>query len=262
MRSLLMLSLALVGCGTLLDIDDIDFGDSASSGGGGAATTTSSTAGQGPGSGGNAPGEICNNAVDDDADGDVDCADADCSDWTCAPTVDDPEFQGPVIVTASDAPDTCPPHFDRGGFELFESVSSAPADCAPCDCDVDSIVCGASTVTFYAGPNCSGDSQSHPTTIPNVCTPLNVFPSSARADPTTVTGMCSVTGGGIANLPAIATNGLGLSCEASPGAGCSDTTSACVPTPQPMSQICVFTVTDKPCPAPYTLRNPYLHRCG
>lgn len=133
---------------------------STSSGTGGTSTTTTtttSTSGTGAGGSGGAAPEQCDNGVDDDGDGDVDCDDAaDCGDFTCVPAVD-----GATYV--EDAP-ACSPGFAAAPFR----------DCSLCRCGGCEVEVG-----LWENKTCDGAAKKTLTLHPMGCSDIGNITAAA-----------------------------------------------------------------------------------
>jgi hypothetical protein len=77
--------------------------------------------------------EDCSNGIDDDGDGDPDCADSDCSTWSCdgsAPT----GWTGPSVVYVGSDPPNCGGDYAKQTLSGGTAVDAAAAACSSCSC--------------------------------------------------------------------------------------------------------------------------------
>lgn len=222
---------------------DAPFGEAgqggASSTGGGAGTPASSGTGDGAGGPGGGPpgGEACDNGVDDDDDGAVDCADDACTGagFACAPTV--PEgFDGPVaLVRATDgAAPACggafPDQVLQGGVGALHAPT---ATCSPCTCGSPDGGACTTSVALFADGSCLFPAQ--PASLGVVFTgasgcedspdPLAV--GGARAAVPIVDGGACAPGGGVPSLEEASFDDAVALCARPAGEGCDG--AACLP---------------------------------
>lgn len=258
----------------------------ATGGGGGAGgnPTTSSTGG----AGGDIGPEDCLNGMDDNGDGDIDCADAKCGEFSCVSAVPDTWtghfvlFDGPPGMD----PD-CPSSFPgtTNAFLGNGSLDAPPADCSPCTCGGptgqtcntpteftirDAALNMACGEAVPGSINCVGSLDFGPadgscfldfilpaanTCGPNpgmMCdmgtSPCNV---SASAVATTVTGGLCAPAGGVATVPSPTWMNLGRGCgdPVAAGQGCNGT-QVCLPKPEAPyeSGVCISKEGDNACP--------------
>ncbi len=191
--------------------------------------------------GGGASVERCDDGLDDDDDGLVDCADAsDCAGYVCSTSpTDDPAWLGPVLLRDADDARACPPSFPTAGPDL-RSVST------PCTC-----ACGAPTgescrakVTAHAASACGGTTTSA-TADSLACVPLAATATTASATGEARGGTCaaSVSGG-----PDPGTDPVRKTCEGTAGGGCADGDICLRPPGAADGQLCWYQVGDVACP--------------
>jgi hypothetical protein len=105
--------------------------------------------------------EDCSNGIDDDGDGDPDCADSDCSDWSCdgaAPT----GWTGPSVVYVGSDPPNCGGDYSKETLAGGTAVDAAAASCSTCSCSNATAACATfvnvfgSTDMQCGGANCGG----------------------------------------------------------------------------------------------------------
>ncbi len=126
---------------------------------GGAAAGVSSSVTTPVGGGAN---EICDNRIDDDTDGRVDCSDPDCTaaNWVCLPTKPN-DWKGPVAIATATSAATLPNCEAPGGYNLLVSaawcskVSTEVARCGSCPA-CGSVENPTKNVMIDLNPNCTG----------------------------------------------------------------------------------------------------------
>lgn len=182
------MSVAVAACGS---VPDITFGvpDGGTSGSSGASGSSSGPCvPSGP--------EICDDGIDNDCNGQTDCADAACqSGFTCVDGAPDETWQ--LAALADGARPSCPSGYGAG--KDVRTVLGTAADTSTCACD-----CGGTTAcagagvdaAFGADNNCSGPTQKF---LVRACEPL---PPGA-----------AIIGN---NTFAKATTGTSLQCNANP----------------------------------------------
>jgi hypothetical protein len=128
-----------------------------SSAGGSSAGGSSSGGSSSGGSGGGGP-EDCLDGVDNDGDGDADCADSECKpDFQCVTAVPS-GYKGYFEVNRTDYP-TPPGACDGGGMPaVYFSGPAGPPECNACTCgDVQGATCSAAPLSCWAGSgSCNG----------------------------------------------------------------------------------------------------------
>lgn len=235
-------------------------------GAGGAAGTaggtggTAGSAGGAAGTGGTGIESNCSNGIDDDGDGDVDCADADCSGlgYTCVRPPDG--WDGPFVLrTSSENPSSCAAPwgslFLQGGMN-----ANAPSggSCPSCTCEpAVGAVCGIDVVV-YDEPDCKGNTQ--PDTFMATGTCINVGmqsfgPQSVEATSGfyVASGSCTPTTTGTETFPPASWTTNAIACETfTVGGGCSPDR-ICLP-PWTEGDLCVAKVGDHTCPQTYPTR--------
>jgi len=220
-------------------------------GGDGGSTTTTTTTTTNTGS------EDCLNGIDDDSDGDVDCADSDCGGFGC---VDPGNWEGPGILydgAAAMVPG-CPPDFPDVVFEGFGNPVQQAASCAPCACGAPTVTCTPANLTAFGNDNCSGGSDAlvQPTAN-NTC--QAVAPSggtdSYRAAAPTVSATPCAASGGAPTVPPAQAGSLGRLCSATlSDAGCDAQGEVCAPNAVAApfeAKVCVWRLGEQNCPAGY-----------
>jgi hypothetical protein len=196
--------------------------------------------------------EVCNNGVDDDGDGQIDCADSDCAAYVCAPNAP-AGWTGPVAVRddlSGNSPACAGPYLNNP-FKGGRQVTCPAHTCGTCTCGPAGVGCTTPTVTHW-GQNdttCGGK-------------PLDSFPAPAcmpvdghfMTDDTTPIGSGTCAGQrGADTKPAPSFARTGLACTgATAGGGC--TGGQCLPIPgAPLEgKLCVYSAGDNPCPAGYS----------
>lgn len=267
---------ALAACHTLLDIDDIEFGDTAAQSGGtggtsssGDAASSASATGQGGGGGaglggaGGAPlvPENCANGIDDNDDMLVDCMDPTCACVDAFPS----NWSGPAVLYRGPAgnPPACPADWPTQilAGKAGNIVGDDPAMCSGCSCGAQSaITCPPAQLTFYTLASCSGTPTSQTAASPNTCTAINgaasLYASVRAAIPTPMGGTCPPSGGQatISSTPSFTEDAV-LCFGAMQGTSCAQ--GPCVPLPPPPfgASICIYRASGNPCPAPFTVEH-------
>jgi hypothetical protein len=252
---------------------------------GGEATGGEATGGEatgGTGSGGDGPGvEICDNGLDDDSDGDVDCVDADCDadGWGCAPVV--PEgWEGPVALFTGGIEVALPECRQAGSYAvaryagLLGDLSTEPGACPGCECGAPEGTTASVQISYRSGSSCSGEcafgTELCRATFPEGCSPVVLKQTSLTGSlPLTLTvdaveptaGQCPpITGDQLPPSPP--THAMaGLACASSRGVGSCGEEGICVPRPaSPFeSGPCLVAVGDLACPAGYGARRQVLY---
>jgi len=171
-------------------------------------TTTTSSGGAGTGGAGGAGGgvvdlEDCTNGVDDDADGDIDCADAGCaSKASCvAPTPDG--WTGPFALYEgpSGAFAGCPAAFPTQGYQGNSGLVGAPATCSMCMCGSPmGEVCNIPTTATVGDAACGQATFCNgPLPIPagwtGACDGSGAFPAGQTTCGTNASSMCDTQTG-------------------------------------------------------------------
>lgn len=204
------------------------------------------------------PRENCMNGVDDDNDGQVDCADPDCQPgFTCVPAVPT-GFMGPVALaegaTLADLP-ACPGDHPTERFGGW-SPPECPSTCGDCTCaQPKSVTCGNPRISLaftpeFNRPSClqipaelPRDCLSFEKSIENYNT-LAVFNGQASG------GSCAPIGGAVNKGPVTwKTAGRVCGSTAGGGAGCPAGHICWPQAPAPYrSQACVFGEGNLACP--------------
>jgi hypothetical protein len=201
------------------------------------------------------PPETCNNGIDDDTDGDVDCADSECGEYRC---LDAPSgWTGPEVVSVgSTVPGSCPAPFATKSLEQSSgAVQSQAVTCSACACG--NVACGNAVDVEHYGFGCppgGGNATSFESIAKDTCTTavIGVAVTTSVVDPT-----CSVaSGGAVLSRPTPTWSETTLGCSLSNGyaaAGCS-VSQRCVPkTPEGFSADvwCIHRSGDQVCPTGY-----------
>jgi hypothetical protein len=197
--------------------------------------------------------EDCNNGVDDDGDGNVDCADSDCGNFACAPSAP-PGWNGPVsFVEGKDTLPSCQAPYATVAYQGKTGLTCASAVCTGCFCaSPQGVVCGVPALTWSA-LGCLGNNPGRTSTG---CERAGQIDSGhvdiGPAGPASG-GRCLPSGG----MPVTAAPSWGLAAQACApkgliqgGCGASE---ICAPRPgSPFeSRLCVFAPGVNPCPPGY-----------
>ncbi len=232
-------------------------GDSgAGSAGGGVGGVGGGVGGMGAGGdGGGAPTHEldCLNGMDDDFDGQPDCADSDCvPGYECVPVA--PPGSGPYVrislTTGEAMPATCTVN---GMPPTIRGITAASPACTACECNVSNINCRLEIISTYASMDCSGAPLIQPAT--SECMSLPAPLSTGSVKMTRGQGMATVSVTPAAPLPQQPWKDVVQVCPAydgSPGAGCA-TGQFCVPrvTVPYESAVCVHAMGDASCTGEY-----------
>jgi len=249
-------------------------GSSGSTGATGGTTTTSSSSTM-------PPVENCQNGVDDDGDGLIDCKDTmDCADFTCAPSIPNGWTGYYEIFQGLPAEDPgCSPEYPMDAYAGNFNLNAPPANCNACLCGAPQAqVCNPPSVITVLDCACGG--------TPTVPLPLNMpagwsgtcasaidgmgqgyyYPGNSNCGPdmaqpcnqavtapapTVAGGFCATSGGG-GMVPPAHWDGFVRACNGAStmGKGC-NLSQACLPKPQsPYAPlICIKHAGDFNCPA-------------
>jgi hypothetical protein len=209
------------------------------------------------------PAEDCDNDVDDDQDGDADCADDDCTARTCveeAPA----GWSGPVLLYEGAAPPECsggyPDEAARGGT----AVTAGAASCSTCSCTPADPGC-ASFLNFETSTaSACDDANACSTSINSSCavlmspcftTPTGYVETHLAGTPPTCAPSAQDP-----TLPDANWDAHAIACgpdHALQRAGC-DSGEVCAPEPAFDGAFCIVDDGDVDCPAgPYTDRRVY-----
>ena len=253
--------LAWCGCNALWGVDGLDFG--AGAGGGEATATATGTGGAATSttSSGTAGGEDCQNGIDDDGDGRIDCADEDCktAGFSCAPKPP-AGWEGPIRVeqgpgVASLCANPWGIEHAVGGLSASKPIGGT---CPACSCAAPSgTQCGLDIVQ-YNDVNCNGSTENTTFVASGTCVnvgnqnfgPKSVKPSSAMK---IVAGTCAPMSSGTKQLPAAGWDVAARLCRPTViGSGC-DGEQQCAP-PGAGGKLCVAKAGTNECPPGYPKR--------
>ena len=104
--------------------------------------------------------EDCSNGIDDDGDGDPDCADDDCAARSCVGAAPS-GWTGPSVVYVGSDPPNCGGDYARPTLNGGTAVDADPADCSTCSCSNSTAACAtfvnivASTDSQCGGVTCT-----------------------------------------------------------------------------------------------------------
>jgi hypothetical protein len=253
-----------IGCNAALGIGDYTFDGaggatgsttSGASAGGSAASSGSMTTTASTSSG--AGSEDCSNGVDDDGDGDIDCADSDCgaAGYTCAAAVP-AGWVGPIVrSSAGVVPAPCGGGFPDAIVKGGASLDAKPATCTACACAQSADeVCSLPKVTLWDDVNCTGTSETHTPMAVGSCASLDSVDtvSVKIVGATAVSGTCAASGGAPSGAGAGWQQAATACGNAVTGKGCSDG-GACRPSSPPGygAEACITHAGDVACPPAY-----------
>jgi hypothetical protein len=203
--------------------------------------------------------ESCFNGMDDDCDGNADCADSDCTPTTqCVP---DPGDTFRVGVQLASAAATCPTSFNTGRTVIRKDPRSASPSCDGCSCGGPQIDCTVHSVCGYQMANaCPLPGCTYLTVSPPSPDGCYVFEDSAslyfgfqisRSNGPEIRRCSIVTG--LPKVPAIVWGREATFCQAerSSRAGCPGG-NICVP--RQTATVCAVTAGAKSCPTGFRTR--------
>jgi hypothetical protein len=229
-----------VGCGSLLDVDHIEFGPEQASGGNGNTGGSILSAGGG-GLGGNPIGSGGSQLPT-------------CDTGVCAPAV--PEgFKGPIIVATGDVTVGCDGAWPAIAGDLEFDLNTPAATCTGCTCGTPAGVVCSGSVTLYDSSTCNGINQTIPSGADGQCTllPGGFSPEGfIAATPTANNGTCSPSQViPDIHMPAFTSTAL-LCGGATEGDGCQND-ALCVPAPAAPfgADICIYVGGPASCPDSY-----------
>lgn len=158
-KTIFLLPFLLAAC-TLDTYGSIPSGTNPGSGGSGASGGAGGTGGAGGSGGGQTGTEDCTNGIDDDGDGDADCADSDCNaGYVCVPTTP-AGWEAVWILEQPYSAEVVPPNCPDGSAPAVRFAEPATTTtCAECTCD-------------YSGTTCTGPGFAW-AQYNSSCTPLN-----------------------------------------------------------------------------------------
>jgi hypothetical protein len=198
--------------------------------------------------------EVCTNGVDDDGDGDVDCADSDCGRFACTSTVP-PGWNGPAAFfagTPSNAP-ACSAPFGNMAYQGRGNLTCPAATCSSCSCGAPKdVTCAPPPLTWFGSSCGSGAAGSTSTGCTRAGAVdeghLDVGPAGPASG-----GACVPSGGDPSRVGA--TWGASATACAPQGlltGGCR-ANQLCAPRPgSPFeSRLCIWAAGALPCPSGY-----------
>jgi hypothetical protein len=199
--------------------------------------------------------EDCGNGIDDDNDGDIDCADSDCAAQGYSCTAGAPDgWNGPIAVFEDSGGDGvapgCPASYPHLDFMGGSSPEGAPATCEPCICQPPQPTCVATPFEAFSSKNCKG-SMSTFDTPDGVCVVLG-SPTSLRPGAAAQGSLACSVMGGKATVPPITWTSIAVACSSSSlGGGCE--TGVCTRRPEAPfgTQLCIWRSGDETCPSTY-----------
>ena len=220
------------------------------------------------------PIEICNNGIDDNCNGLVDCADPMCTGgFACIP-MPPVGWTGPVELwegAIPGIPPSCGGAYPSDVYDGNASPTQPPDACSACACSSASgVVCGAATVTFFDDSACTApcaDAGATSAPLPvGTCVDISSYtatcttPSVTTSAPTPSGGACSPSGGTASPTPWTWTRQgrvCGVPTPSSPG-GCA---AGMVCAPRPAAPFdptaCVVLTGDQVCPATFPGKQSY-----
>jgi len=224
---------------------------------------TSGNPGSSGTSGNGSSGENCTNGIDDDRDGNIDCADSDCVvGYSCAPPVPGGGWVGPLSIwSGSGSPPACTN--DRGfPTEVTNAgtgASVSPSSCYSCECGApQGVSCQVGTAALFSNGTCSGLGRNLDI-VQGSCiafVSLTLDPAGVSWDSALATGgACIPKSSGSPFFPPVQWDTRMRACgDPSPnGRGCGAGT--CVPRQKDpfAAQLCVYQRGNLACPAgPYS----------
>ena len=219
-------------------------------GGEGSPTSTASSSptstGTGDAGGSRPNAEACDNGVDDDEDGDVDCADDACTEagYACAPAA--PEgFEGPVALVrgAPGVQPTCggafPDELVSGGLGAL--TADAPR-CTACECGPPVGLTCSAQLSWYADVACTVETGSTPVSSAGCVDAPDVDIAAASASVATAQGGPCAPTGGAPDFAAATFEQSAKLCATAGGAGCAEGVCLKPPGAPFDAQLCVVRV--------------------
>lgn len=100
------------------------------------------------------PPEVCTNQIDDDKDGETDCADDDCGQYTCVNASGVAGWTGPVMVHAGSSCDDGQPPVYSGGWDGLVNEPSCTGSTCACSIPIGQS-CSPPTLSTYDDPACT-----------------------------------------------------------------------------------------------------------
>ncbi|HKP64155.1 MAG TPA: hypothetical protein VJV78_45780 [Polyangiales bacterium] len=214
--------------------------DAATAGDGGAGNGGAGSGGAGQGGAGSDAGpscvskgaEQCSNGLDDDCNGDTDCADAACSAMTCAPA-------GSVTGLLVPSAESCPAGFQASQTTIYQGLTDQ--GCSGCSCSTTATQCVPHVYYYSTTTACTNDLVKPYTggtlinkSITETCSSEPIgddqgmgTPVAWRVTMSTYPGTCSASGSATPLPPVWATT-MKLCTTNTRGGGC-DSGFVCVP---------------------------------
>ena len=190
--------------------------------------------------------EVCEDGIDNDCNGAIDCAD-----YTCAPNflcVPEAPQGWTIAAAAASATPACPPLI-ASSQDLTSAVADSAASCS-CTCDTTDPACSKGAYTFTFGASCgSAPASLDPTATCGSVSAQLAKDSPLHLQPPAPPSTCAP------NLKkTIPPPQKGRLCQgAAVGAGC-DNGAICVPRVQAPLQNCVTQTGDQACPTSYPIK--------
>jgi hypothetical protein len=219
------LAASTFACSTDPTFSEASGGAGASAGAGSVGTATGGGAATSTGSGSGA--EDCTNGVDDDGDGDVDCADSDCTGagFSCAPVIP-PGWSGPaVLYTGDDEPPACSADWNGGGAAPIQGgvgVDATAPTCSACTCGAaTNVVCGPTAPLAVEENTQCTNPQDAPIGTCFVPPGAPIVNARLLAGPVETSGGACAPSGGVASVSPAAFTTRASTCAApTTGVGC------------------------------------------
>jgi hypothetical protein len=115
--------------------------------------------------------EDCSNGIDDDGDGDPDCADDDCTASSCVGAAPS-GWTGPSVVYVGSDPPNCGGNYAEATLSGGTAVDADPADCSTCSCSNSTAAC-ASIVNIITTTDAQCDGTSCTDSVGEACKTLD-----------------------------------------------------------------------------------------
>lgn len=203
--------------------------------------------------------EICDNGIDDNGDGFLDCADPDCgaTGFACVPVPDG--WHGPVAFQ-EDKPDAiaeCPSEYPVLAYEGGTGLEAEPPGCAACACGPAVVTCALEKLQTYTKMWCQPP-KTYLTVAAGDCVTLESGVSSLRQDAPSANVEGCEPSGGEATVSPVAWASLGRVCKRgqSAGLGCADGSACARRPPAPFGAAsCVWREGDRECPHDFPHRS-------
>lgn len=240
---------SLFGCGSEPSCEDLANCTSSPTGSSSGSSGLASSSGASSGSMGSA--ENCTNGVDDDNDGNIDCADSECSDkHTCLPPIPAGFTE---VVTITVTPYGEPTAACAGGATpQFMYQNPAVDACDACTCDASGVTCTPGQVATSTNATCT-NANPVGALAPGQCKQVTGSAATLVSAPTP-NGACLATTSMTPLKPAMETTITACSIGSTTGGGCG-MSGTCVPSDglEMAEHLCIKRPGHEVCPGDWPL---------